>query len=141
MPPKNAPLPAIDYSLVGILGHYLHPLFAPLGFPWQVVAALIPGMAAREVLVSGLGTIYALSGSDDIVAQGLNTILMHSWSLATGLALLAWYIFAPQCASTLAVIKRETNSWKWPIISFVYQFSLAYIAAFIVYNITVRLAG
>jgi ferrous iron transport protein B len=132
--PDNANLPAIDYSLVGILGHYLHPLFVPIGFPWQVVAALIPGIAAREVVVSALGTIYALSGNEDAMTQGLGVLLGHSWSLATGLSLLVWYAFAPQCASTLAVVKRETNSWKWPIILFSYQMVLAYVMAFIVYN-------
>lgn len=136
LPPSGATLPAINYSFVGILGKLLHPLFAPIGFPWQVVAALIPGIAAREVVVSALGTIYSLSGNDDVLAKGLGVVLSQSWSLATGLSLLTWYVFAPQCASTLAVVKRETNSWKWPIILFSYQMVLAYVAAFIVYNIT-----
>lgn len=139
LPPVNATQPPIYYSLVGILGHYLHPLFAPIGFPWQVVAALIPGIAAREVVVSALGTIYALSGTEDAMTQGLSSILSHSWSIATGLSLLAWYVFAPQCASTLAVVKRETNSWKWPLILFIYQMFLAYAAAYIVYNIALVL--
>ncbi|MBP9743005.1 MAG: ferrous iron transporter B [Burkholderiales bacterium] len=136
LPPSGATLPAINYSFVGILGKLLHPLFIPIGFPWQVVAALIPGIAAREVVVSALGTIYSLSGNDDVLAKGLGVVLSQSWSLATGLSLLTWYIFAPQCASTLAVVKRETNSWKWPIIVFSYQMVLAYAAAFIVYNVT-----
>lgn len=139
LPPKGAQLPAIDYSFVGILGHMLQPLFSPLGFPWQVVSALIPGMAAREVLVSAMGTIYALSGSDDAMSQGLGVLISHSWTLATALSLLAWYVFAPQCASTLAVVKRETNSWKWPVILFSYQLILAYGAAFIVYNTALML--
>lgn len=139
--PANAKSPAIYYSFVGMLGHYLHPLFAPIGFSWQVVAALIPGIAAREVVVSALGTIYALSGNDDAITQGLGVMISHSWSLAMGLSLLAWYVFAPQCASTLAVVKRETNSWKWPVVLFTYQFVLAYIMAFIVYNSTTLLLG
>lgn len=139
--PSNAVMPAINYSFVGILGKWLHPLFAPIGFPWQVVAALIPGIAAREVVVSALGTIYSLSGNDDVLAKGLSAVLSQSWSLATGLSLLAWYVFAPQCASTLAVVRRETNSWRWPCIMFAYQIILAYAAAFIVYNITVWLSS
>ena len=134
-PPANATLPAIDYSFVGIIAHFLHPIFAPLGFPWQVVAALIPGFAAREVLVSALGTIYALSGSEEAVHQGLGTLLSHSWTIAMGLSVLVWYIFAPQCASTLAAVKRETNSIKWPIVLFSYQIVLAYLMAYIVYNV------
>ncbi len=133
-PPVGATGPAISYSFVGILGKFLHPLFVPIGFPWEVVAALIPGIAAREVVVSALATIYALSGNEDAMSQGLSVILSHSWSLATGLSLLTWYVFAPQCASTLAVVKRETNSWKWPLILFGYQMFLAYAMAFIVYN-------
>ena len=134
--PINATLPAIDYSFVGVLGHYLHPIFAPLGFPWQVVAALIPGMAAREVVVSALGTIYALSGTKDAMQNGLGELISNSWTLAMGVSLLVWYIFAPQCASTLAAVKRETNSIKWPVVLFSYQIVLAYVMAFIVYNIT-----
>ena len=134
LPPTGGTGPTISYSFVGILGKFLHPLFEPIGFPWEVVAALIPGIAAREVVVSALGTIYALSGNEDVMSQGLSTILSHSWSLATGLSLLTWYVFAPQCASTLAVVKRETNSWKWPLILFTYQMFLAYAMAFIVYN-------
>ena len=137
LPPAHATMPPITYSFVGILGHYLHPLFAPIGFPWQVVAALIPGMAAREVVVSALGTIYALGGDADALSQGLSHILSHSWTIATGVSLLAWYVFAPQCASTLAVVKRETNSWKWPVILFIYQLFLAYVAAFASYHLTV----
>ena len=134
LPPVNGTLPPIDYSFVGILGHWLQPLFAPIGFPWQVVSALIPGMAAREVVVSALGTIYALSGNEDAMTQGLSVMLSHVWTLPTALSLLVWYVFAPQCASTLAVVKRETNSWKWPVVLFTYQIVLAYVMAFIVYN-------
>ncbi|MCX8513998.1 MAG: ferrous iron transporter B [Burkholderiales bacterium] len=141
LPPSQASLPDIDYSFVGIIGRFLHPLFSPIGFNWQVVAALIPGMAAREVFVSALGTLYAISGSDEFVAHGLSSVIAHSWSISTGLAVLAWYVFAPQCASTLAVIKRETNSWKWPIYSFAYQFMLAYVAAFIVYHLSLYFIG
>ncbi len=139
LPPSGAIGEAIDYSFVGIIGRFLQPIFAPIGFSWQVVAALIPGMAAREVVVSALGTIYALSGTEDNVSQALSTILSHYWTLASGLSLLTWYIFAPQCASTLAVVKRETNSWKLPLIMLGYQLFLAYVMAFIVYNVTLAL--
>jgi ferrous iron transport protein B len=136
LPPANATLPAIDYSIAGQVGKWLEPIFKPIGFSWQIVVALIPGMAAREVAVSVLATIFALSGSDDSVRQSLATILQHQWSIATALSLITWYVFAPQCISTLAVAKRETNSWKWPVIMFVYQMILAYAASFVVYRIT-----
>ena len=136
LPPAGATLPAINYSFVGIIGKFLEPLFAPIGFSWQIVAALIPGMAAREVAISALGTIYALSGSADAVKTSLTTVIQHSWSLATAFSMITWYIFAPQCISTLAVVKRETNSWKWPSVMFGYQIVLAYVMAFIVYRLT-----
>lgn len=135
LPPANATAPAIDYSIAGVVGHFLEPIFAPIGFTWQIVVALIPGMAAREVAVSVLGTIFALSGSEEAVTHGLTTVLQHQWSIATALSLIAWYAFAPQCISTLAVAKRETNSWKWPIIMFTYQLILAYASSFVVFRI------
>jgi ferrous iron transport protein B len=132
-PPPGAVEPAIDYSFAGRIGHFLEPLFAPIGFNWQMVVALVPGMAAREVAVAALGTVYAVGGENDPGALG--AALAHQWSLATALAFLAWYVFAPQCASTLAVVKRETNSWKWMTVMFVYMTALAYAAAFIVYRV------
>lgn len=135
LPPANATAPAIDYSIAGIVGHFLEPIFAPIGFTWQIVVALIPGMAAREVAVSVLGTIFALSGSEEVVTHSLTTVLQHQWSIATALSLIAWYAFAPQCISTLAVAKRETNSWKWPVIMFSYQLVLAYLSSFVVFRI------
>ncbi|MFX5053584.1 nucleoside recognition domain-containing protein, partial [Acinetobacter baumannii] len=87
------------YSFAGMAGHFIQPLFAPLGFNWQIVVALIPAMAAREVVVAALGTVYALSGADDnAVAQGLAHLISANgtgWSLATGLSLLVWFIYAP----------------------------------------------
>ena len=127
--------PAIDYSFAGRIGHFMEPLFAPIGFNWQICIALIPGLAAREVAVSALGTVYALSGSDDSIATALGPIIANQWSLATALSLLAWYVFAPQCLSTLAVIKRETNSWKNVGIATGYLFGLAYLASFITYQL------
>jgi ferrous iron transport protein B len=102
--------------------------------------ALIPGMAAREVAVGTLGTVYAVAGGDDNTAALASTLAGH-WSLASALAFLAWYVFAPQCASTLGVVKRETNSWKWPAIMFAYMIGLAYAAAFITYRVAVSLGA
>jgi ferrous iron transport protein B len=134
-PPEGATLPAIDYSLAGRIGHLLEYVFAPIGFNWQICIALVPGMAAREVAVSALGTVYAMSGSEDAIASQLGPVIAHQWSLATALALLAWYVFAPQCMSTLAVMRRETNSWKIVAIATAYLFGLAYLAAFLTYQI------
>ena len=135
--PAGATGPAIDYSFAGIIGHALEPLLRPIGFNWQISVALIPGMAAREVAVGALGTVYSVSGE----GSALGGVLAHHWSIATGLALMAWYVFAPQCMSTLAVVRRETNSIKWPLIMFGYMLALAYIAAFIVYHVAVALGA
>jgi len=135
-PPSGATDPAIDYSLAAILGHWIEPLLAPVGFNWQISVALIPGMAAREVAVASLGTVYAIAAGDDQATQ-IGQRLASEWSLATALALLAWYIFAPQCASTLAVIRRETGGWRWMLVTFAYMLALAYIAAFIAYHTAV----
>ena len=140
-PPPGATGPAIQYSVAGWLGQALQPLFAPIGFNWQIAIALVPGMAAREVAVGALGTVYALSGSGDAVADSLMPIIAQGWSLATAYALLAWYVFAPQCISTLAVTKRETNSWRYPLLMLAYMFALAYAAAFVTYRVTLWLGG
>lgn len=139
-PPAGAEGPAINYSLAAVIGRALEPLFAPLGFNWQIVVALIPGMAAREVAVAALGTVYAIEGGKEAADQ-IGQVLATKWSLATALALLAWYIFAPQCASTLAVIRRETGSWKWMALTFSYMFVLAYAASLAIYNIAVALGA
>jgi ferrous iron transport protein B len=139
-PPPGATGPAIQYSIAGLLGRGLEYVFAPLGFNWQICVALVPGLAAREVAVSALGTVYAMSGSDE-VASALSPVIKSSWSLATGLSLLAWYVFAPQCLSTLAVVRRETNSWRYPLLMAGYLFVLAYVGAFITYQVAVALGG
>ena len=140
--PANATMPAIDYSYAGQLGHAMTAIFAPLGFNWQICIALIPGMGAREVAVSSLATIYALSAPDDDAAiSALTPIVSDGWTLATGLSLLVWFIYAPMCISTLATIKRETNSWKQVSFATVYLFAAAYIAALITYQVTVALGG
>ena len=132
--PAGAQDPAINYSFAAMIGKTLEPLLAPLGFNWQIAVALIPGMAAREVAVAALGTVYAIEGGKE-AAEQIGQMLAAKWSLATALSLLVWYIFAPQCASTLAVIRRETGSWKWMAITFAYMFALGYAASLATYNI------
>ncbi|ELW89040.1 MULTISPECIES: ferrous iron transport protein B [Acinetobacter] len=144
-PPEGATLPAIDYSFAGMLGHVMQPIFAPLGFNWQICIALIPAMAAREVVVAALGTVYALSAADDdAVAQGLSHLISQgdlSWTVATGLSLLVWFIYAPHCLATLATVRRETGSWKTVAGMTVYLFGLAYLMAFLTYQIASRYLG
>jgi len=130
-PPPGATEPAIDYSLAGQLGHLLHYVFAPLGFNWQISIALVPGLAAREVAVSSLATVYALSGNE----AGLPSIVAAQWSLGTALALLVWYVYAPMCISTLATIRRETNSWRQVWITAGYLFGLAYVASLLTFQV------
>jgi ferrous iron transport protein B len=134
-PPPGATGPAIQYSLAGHLGATLAVLFAPIGFNWQISIALVPGLAAREVAVGALGTVYALSATGEHASDALMPLIAHSWSLPTALSLLAWYVFAPQCLSTLATVKRETNSWRYPLIMAAYMFALAYGASFMTYRI------
>jgi len=139
-PPAGAEGPAINYSLAAMMGKAIAPLLAPVGFNWQIAVALIPGMAAREVAVAALGTVYAIEGGKE-AAEQIGQVLASKWSLATALSLLAWYIFAPQCASTLAVIRRETGSWKWMALTFAYMLALAYVASLATYNIAVGLGA
>ncbi len=135
--PLNASLPAIEYSFAGQIGHWMQPLFAPLGFSWQMCVSLIPGMAAREVVVGALGTVYAVSaGSEELLAQSLSPIIRTHWSLPTAFAFLAWYVYAPQCLATLAVIKRETNSMKHTMLITAYLFVVAYVMGALVYQLT-----
>jgi len=133
--------PAIQYSVAGMLGRALEVVFAPIGFNWQISIALVPGMAAREVAVGALGTVYSLSAASDGVAEALAPVLAQGWSVATAYALLAWFVFAPQCLSTLAVVRRETNSWRYPLIMAGYLFGLAYAASFVTYRVTLWLTG
>ncbi len=139
-PPKGAAGPAIDYSLAGMVGHWMEPLFAPIGFNWQICVALIPGLTAREVAVSSLGTVYSVAASnDDALSAQLGHLISQQWSMATAFSLLAWYVFAPQCMSTLAVIRRETNSWKMVAVTAGYLFGLAYLASLVTYQVVTRL--
>jgi ferrous iron transport protein B len=140
-PPDGATGPAIQYSFAGMIGRALEHVFAPVGFNWQISLALVPGLAAREVAVGALGTVYSLSTTGDDVAATLVPMIAQTWSLATALSLLAWYVFAPQCLSTLVVVKRETNSWRYPLIMAGYLFALAYAAAFVTYRVASALLG
>ena len=137
--PDNATQPAIDYSFAGQLGYFMQPLFAPLGFNWQMCIALIPAMGAREVAVSALATVYAVG--EESIDLALGTALAASWSLPTAFAYLAWFVYAPQCISTIAVVKRETNSTKATLFFTVYLFALAYFAAWATYQIASALVN
>jgi ferrous iron transport protein B len=132
--PEGAVGPAINYSFAGMIGHAMLPVFAPLGFNWEMAVALVPGMAAREVAVGALGTVYSIAGDNE---AGLAATLAAKWSLASALAFLAWYVFAPQCLATLGVVRRETGGWFWMWVMFFYMTALAYLAAFITYRIAV----
>ncbi|HEX7917059.1 ferrous iron transport protein B [Rudaea sp.] len=136
-PPAGAGEPAIHYSLAGMIGRALHTIFAPLGFNWQICIALVPGLAAREVAVSSLATVYALAGNED----GLQAVVAAQWSLATALSLLAWYVFAPMCISTLATVKRETGSMRNVVVLAGYLFGLAYLASLATYQIAKALGA
>jgi ferrous iron transport protein B len=140
-PPAGATGAAIEYSVAGTLGRALAVVFEPIGFNWQISIALVPGMAAREVAVSSLATVYALSASGSDTAQALMPLIAQSWSLATALSLLAWFVFAPQCLSTLATVKRETGSWAMPLAMAGYLFTLAYVAAFITYRVALSMGA
>ena len=139
--PPDATQPAIYYSLAGIMGRGLEVIFAPIGFNWQICIALVPGLAAREVAVSALGTVYALSQTGDALASQLTPIIASTWSLPTALSLLAWYVFAPQCVATLSAVKRETNGWRYPILMAAYLFGLAYLASFMTYRAALAMWG
>ncbi len=132
-PPADWNRPALEYSIAGRIGAGLEPIFRPIGFNKEIALALVPGMAAREVAVSALGTVYSLQGVDEDHSAGLISKLRGAWSLPTALAFLAWFVFAPQCISTLAVTRRETGGWKWPAFMFAYLFGAAYVAAGITY--------
>ncbi len=139
--PEGATGAAIEYSFAGMLGQALAVIFEPIGFNWQISIALVPGLAAREVAVSALGTVYALSATGDEAAQALAPLIADQWSLATALSLLAWYVFAPQCLATLAAVKRETGGWTMPSIMAGYLFALAYAASFITYRVAMAMGG
>jgi len=132
--PEGALRPTIEYSYAGQLGRALTWLFEPIGFNWQIAVALVPGLAAREVAVGALATVYAIGATGEAGAQQLAPLIAQHWSVATGLALLAWYVFAPQCVSTLATMRRETGGWALPAAVTLALFALAYLAAFAAYR-------
>jgi ferrous iron transport protein B len=140
-PPDGATGAAIQYSFAGRIGRVLEILVAPIGFNWQIAIALVPGMAAREVAVSALGTVYALSATGEEVADQLGPLIASGWSLATALSLLVWYVYAPQCISTIAAVRRETNSWRYPLLMTGYLFALAYGASFVTYRVALALGA
>lgn len=126
----------IEYSFAGRIGQALAHVFEPIGFNWQIAVALIPGLAAREVAVSALGTVYALSNTGDDVGAALAPLIAHDWSLATALSLLIWYVYAPQCLATLAVVRKEVASWRLPLFMAAYLFGMAYAASWVTYRLT-----
>ncbi|RWR52498.1 ferrous iron transporter B [Sinirhodobacter ferrireducens] len=136
--PAGATEPPILYSFAAMIGHLLEPILTPIGFNWQIAVALVPGMAAREIAVSGLATVYAVGGDS---TSALGAILAANWSLATALSLLVWYIFAPQCISTLAVIRREAGGARWMWLTFGYMFVLAWMGSFLTYHLAVLLGA
>jgi len=139
--PEGATHPPIYYSIAGMLGRALAVIFEPIGFGWQICIALVPGMAAREVAVGALGTVYALSAGGDDIATSLQPLIAASWGLPTALSLLAWYVFAPQCLSTLSVVRRETGSVRYAFLMAGYMFALAYAASFITFHVAKAMAG
>ncbi len=139
--PLGATEPDIFYSFAGILGRGLQHIFEPLGFNWEISIALIPGMAAREVAIGALGTVYALQGNEGQVEQGLRAVIQNGWPLPTAFAFLAWYVYAPQCFATIATVRRETNSWGWTIFMTSYLFALAYLIALMVNKVTIAVMG
>jgi ferrous iron transport protein B len=140
-PPAGATGPAIQYSLAGQLGALLAHVLEPIGFNWQISIALVSGLAAREVAVGALGTVYSMAANGGASGEALVPVIAAQWSLATGLAMLAWYVFAPQCLSTLAAVRRETGSWRAPAIMTAYLFALAYLAAFVTYRFALAIGG
>lgn len=136
--PEDWQEPAINYSYAGRIGQTIAPILEPIGFDWRIATGLIPGFAAREVMVGAMGTVFAVEGAEDS-DEGMTSLqdkVRSAYSLATGLALLVWYIFSPQCLATFAVMRRETNSWKWPLVGFSYMLLLAYLAAYVCFHVT-----
>lgn len=135
-PPENPTEPPINYSAAAKIGHAIEPIVHPLGFDWRIATGLVPGMVAREVMVSSLATVFAveMSSDEEQARQSLTEKLQTTWTPATAFALIAWYIFAPQCVSTIATLRRESGSWKWPLIMIAYTFALAWLAAFVTFR-------
>jgi ferrous iron transport protein B len=135
-PPENSTESAVTYSIAGKMGMALEPIFEPLGFDWRITTGLIPGFAAREVMVGALGTVFAVEDAEESGFDSLQSTIQETWSLASGLSLLVWYIFAPQCLATFAVAKKEMGGWKWPAFMFLFFLASAYFFSFITFQIT-----
>jgi ferrous iron transport protein B len=133
----------LQHSYAGILGRSIEPVIQPLGFDWKIGIALITSFAAREVFVGTMATIYSVEGGNDAdestLRQKMNAAVKPDgskvYSLASGISLMIFYVLAMQCMSTLAVVRRETRSWKWPLIQFIYMTGLAYIMSLIAYQL------
>lgn len=135
-PPMEAIHPAIEYSFAGRIGRFLSPVFLPIGFDWRIVIALIPTFAAREAIISALATVYAVSSLNEVeTLERLSTLIYQDWSLPTAFSLLVWFVFAPQCISTLAIIRRETQSVFFTFTLTCYLVVLAYSGSFLTYQI------
>ena len=146
IPPEQAGRFAIEHSFAGRIGHAIEPLLAPLGFDWKIGVALVASLAAREVIVSTLAQIYAVSDQGtalrDAVQRDVDPATGRPvFTAATVAALLAFFVFALQCMSTLAIMRRETNSWRWPAFAFGYLLVLAYAASFVTYRVVGALTG
>ena len=136
-PPANSGISQVSYSIGGRIGSAIEVLVKPIGFNRDISLALLPAMAAREVAVSAIGTVYAIDDTGDASTQKITDKLRGRWTLPTALAFLMWFVFAPQCISTIAVTRRETNGWKWPAFMVGYLFAAAYIMAGITYWLAV----
>ena len=132
LPLHNGQAPTIDNSFAGMIGKAVEPLIQPLGFNWKIGIGLITSIAAREVIVGTLGVIYGISG--DAASQGLEHALRADLSAAAAISLLVFFAFALQCFSTIAVVRRETGGWKWPLAQFSYMLVLAYGFSWVAYR-------
>jgi ferrous iron transport protein B len=133
LPLHNGRPPALADSLVAHLGRVIEPVIRPLGFDWKIGVGLVTSVAARETIIATLGTLYGIDPESH--AMDLQTALRHELTPAAALALLVFFAFAMQCMSTIAVVRRETNSWKWPLLQFVYMTCVAYASAFLAFRL------
>jgi ferrous iron transport protein B len=139
LPLHHGQAPMLEHSYAGMVGHAIEPAIKPLGFNWKIGIGLITSLVAREVIVGTLGTIYGIAGDEQ--SQGLQQAVHHDLSAAGAVALLVFFAFAMQCFSTLAVVKRETGGWRWPIFQFSYMLALAYSGSWIAFHITQHFLG
>jgi len=137
----------LESSVLGRIGHAIEPVVRPLGWDWKIGVGAVASFPAREVIIATLGTIYSLGGDVDEESEGLMSALQEAkwpdgrpvYNLAVALSIMVFFALCAQCVSTLLVIRRETNSWRWPIFSFVYMTGLAYFGALVTYQVTIRL--